>query len=58
MMFTSMLLAVINPKPFKAYFLEGHGEPSLEDTSEVGYLKFASILAQKLHSSTASSTVG
>jgi hypothetical protein len=46
MMFTSMLLAVINPKPLKAYFLEGHGEPSLEDTSETGYLKFASILAQ------------
>jgi ABC-type uncharacterized transport system len=46
MMFTSMLLAVINPKPLKAYFLEGHGEPSLEDTSEIGYMKFASILAQ------------
>jgi len=46
MMFTSILLAVINPKPLKAYFLEGHGEPSLEDTSETGYLKFASILAQ------------
>jgi len=46
MMFTSMLLAVINPKPLKAYFLEGHGEPSLEDTSEIGYFKFASILAQ------------
>ena len=46
MMFTSMLLAVINPKPLKAYFLEGHGEPSLEDTSETGYFKFASILAQ------------
>ena len=46
MMFTSMLLAVINPEPLKAYFLEGHGEPSLEDTSETGYFKFASILAQ------------
>ena len=46
MMFTSMLLAVINPKPFKAYFLQGHGEPSLTDSSETGYLKFAAILGQ------------
>ncbi|HSY09399.1 MAG TPA: Gldg family protein, partial [Candidatus Dormibacteraeota bacterium] len=28
MMFTSMLLALTNPKPLKAYFLQGHGEPS------------------------------
>ncbi len=28
MMFTTMLLAVVNPKPLKAYFLQGHGEPS------------------------------
>ena len=41
-----MLLAVTNPKPFKAYFLQGHGEPSLSDTGERGYLKFGSILAQ------------
>ena len=33
-------------KPFKAYFLQGHGEPSLSDTGETGYLKFGSILAQ------------
>jgi len=46
MMFTSMLLAVTNPKPFKAYFLQGHGEPSLTDSGETGYLKFAAILAQ------------
>ncbi len=46
MMFTSMLLAVTNPKPFKAYFLQGHGEPSLTDNSEAGYLKFAAILEQ------------
>jgi hypothetical protein len=45
-MFTSMLLAVINPKPFEAYFLQGHGEPSLTDSSETGYLKFAAILKQ------------
>ncbi len=43
-MFTSMLLAVTNPKPFKAYFLQGHGEPSLTDSSETGYLKFGAIL--------------
>jgi ABC-type uncharacterized transport system involved in gliding motility auxiliary subunit len=46
MMFTSMLLAVTNPKPFNAYFLQGHGEPSLTDNSETGYLKFAAILEQ------------
>jgi len=46
MMFTSMLLAVTNPKPLKAYFLQGHGEPSLTDSDEMGYLKFAAILGQ------------
>lgn len=46
MMFTSMLLAVTNPKPLKAYFLQGDGEPSLTDSGEMGYLKFASILGQ------------
>jgi ABC-2 type transport system permease protein len=44
--FTSMLLAVTTAKPFKAYFLQGHGEPSLADTDNFGYLKFGSILAQ------------
>jgi ABC-type uncharacterized transport system involved in gliding motility auxiliary subunit len=44
--FTSMLLAVMSAKPFKAYFLQGHGEPSLSDTDETGYLKFGSILAR------------
>jgi ABC-2 type transport system permease protein len=44
--FTSMLLAVTSAKPFKAYFLQGHGEPSLSDTDETGYLKFGSLLAQ------------
>jgi gliding motility-associatede transport system auxiliary component len=46
MMFTSMLLAVTNPKQLKAYFLQGHGEPSLTDSSEQGYMKFAAILQQ------------
>jgi ABC-type uncharacterized transport system involved in gliding motility auxiliary subunit len=44
--FTSMLLAVTSGKPFKAYFLQGHGEPSLSDSDNFGYLKFGSILAQ------------
>lgn len=44
--FTSMLLAVTTAKPFKAYFLQGHGEPSLADSDNFGYLKFGSILAQ------------
>lgn len=46
MMFTSALLALENSKPFKAYFLEGHGEPSLADSGEAGYLKFAAVLGQ------------
>ena len=44
--FTSMLLAVTTAKPFQAYFLQGHGEPSLADSDNFGYLKFGSILAQ------------
>lgn len=46
MMFTSTLLALENSKPFKAYFLEGHGEPSLTDSGDASYLKFAAVLAQ------------
>ena len=44
--FTSMLLAVTKDKPFQAYFLQGHGEPALDDSGNLGYLKFGSILAQ------------
>ena len=44
--FTAMLLALENPHPFKAYFLQGHHEPSLTDDGNFGYLKFASTLAQ------------
>jgi hypothetical protein len=44
--FTSMLLAIVSAKPFQAYFLQGHGEPSLADSDNFGYLKFGSILAQ------------
>jgi ABC-type uncharacterized transport system involved in gliding motility auxiliary subunit len=44
--FTAMLLALQNPEPLKAYFLKGHGEPSLSDPGEYGYLKFGSALEQ------------
>ena len=46
MMFTTMLLAVENPKPFKAYFLQGHGEPSLSDSGDTDYQKFGAVLAE------------
>jgi gliding motility-associatede transport system auxiliary component len=43
--FTSALLAVINPRRVKAYFLEGHGEASIDDAkSESGFAKFAEVL--------------
>jgi hypothetical protein len=44
--FTAMLLALQNKQPLKAYFLQGHGEPSLEDAGDFGYLKFAAALQQ------------
>ncbi len=50
--FTAALLAVTTAKPFKAYFLQGHGEPSLSDTDETGYLKFGAILAQNFIATT------
>jgi hypothetical protein len=46
MMFTSTLIALESSNPFKAYFLQGHGEPSLTDSGEAGYLKFTAVLAQ------------
>lgn len=46
MAFTAMLLAVENPKPLKAYFLQGHGEPSLTESGEQDYLKFGRTLAE------------
>jgi len=45
-MFTGILLALENPHPFKVYFLQGRGEPSLSDSGNFGYLKFGSTLAQ------------
>lgn len=44
--FTSMLLSLQNPQPLKAYFLQGHGEPSLLDSGDFGYLKFGAALQQ------------
>ena len=44
--FTAMLLALANPQPLKAYFLQGHGEPSLSDSDNFGYLKFGAVLEQ------------
>jgi len=47
LMFTSVLLAVTNPKPLKAYFLTGHGEHAIDSADELsGYLKFAAIFQQ------------
>jgi ABC-2 type transport system permease protein len=45
-MFTAMLLALQNPHPLRAYYLQGHGEPSLRDTGDFGYMKFLSTLQQ------------
>ncbi len=44
--FTAMLLALQNAQPLKAYYLQGHGEPSLTDTGDFGYQKFCSALQQ------------
>jgi hypothetical protein len=46
MLFTAMLLAVENPEPLKAYFLQGDGEPSLSDSGDEGYLKFGALLGE------------
>ena len=45
-MFTATLLALQNPQPLHAYFLQGHGEPSLADSGNFGYLKFGQALQQ------------
>jgi ABC-2 type transport system permease protein len=44
--FTAMLIALENPQPLKAYFLQDHGEGSLTDSGHFGYVKFAQTLAQ------------
>jgi ABC-type uncharacterized transport system involved in gliding motility auxiliary subunit len=46
--FTSAILGVTDPKPFKAYCLQGHGEhdPASDDEMS-GYFKFARVLEDK-----------
>jgi hypothetical protein len=46
LMFTSKLLGLAHAQPFKSYFLQGHGESSLADTSDNGFSKFGLTLAQ------------
>jgi ABC-type uncharacterized transport system len=46
MTFTATLLALQNSQPLKAYFLQGHGEGSLDDSGNFGFSKFAIALAQ------------
>lgn len=46
MAFTASLIALENAQPFKAYFLQGHGEPFLTDSGQSGYLKFANVLKE------------
>lgn len=45
-MFTSALLAIANPKPFTAYFMQGDGEPSLTEPADSGYIQFGEILQE------------
>jgi len=56
--FTGALLAVINPKPLQACFLQGHGEPSLDDSGDEGYSKFGSVLRQNYIQATPLSLLG
>lgn len=44
--FTSILLALANPQPLKAYFLQGRGEVSLTESGQRDYQKFASVLQE------------
>lgn len=47
MLFNGMLIAVTNPKPLKAYVLQGHGEHMFDSGDEItGYLGFKSVLEQ------------
>lgn len=43
--FSAVILAIVNPKPLKAYFITGHGEhPPAGGDEQMGYLKFSSLL--------------
>ena len=44
--FTAALLMVTSPNPLNAYFLQGHREHGLSSGDDLGYLKFAELLAQ------------
>ena len=45
LMFTGALLGVTNPKPLKAFFIEGHGEHRADNANDpMGYAKFAALL--------------
>ena len=44
--FTSKLIELARAQPFIAYFLQGHGESSLGDTSDNGFAKFSLALAE------------
>ena len=56
--FTSILLSLANPQPRKAYFLQGHGEPSLTDSGNTGFQKFMSVLQENYITVTNLSWVG
>ena len=46
-LFTAALLQVTNPKPLKAYFLQGHGEHQLDSGDQlIGYINFSGVLRQ------------
>jgi hypothetical protein len=47
-MFTAALLAVVNPKPFNAYYLQGHGEHRIDSTEPFGFLKFIALAQENL----------
>ncbi len=44
--FTGCVLAVSSLKPFRAYYLQGHGEHPISGDEVSGYMKFATILQQ------------
>ncbi|MBC8095789.1 MAG: GldG family protein, partial [Akkermansiaceae bacterium] len=46
MLFTSSLIGVINARPLRVSFLQGHGEHLPEDTSEMGFASFISVVQQ------------
>lgn len=47
-MFTATLLAVTNPKPFNAYYLQGHGEHRIDSTEDFGFLKFVALAQENM----------